>query len=198
MIKTTEKNDSIKVIHKIPAGIMPGDAATEFFGDRRTKKVFFMHNGRTLPFGKISQALKNRLLNQLMQDEVASKDLAHLPVSDALERYAYCLYGTLDHVPDVSKTGMLNGSDNFICGIPGCNCMNWRSKSIQYKGHVIKGKQLQVLLAYRKGHDDYNVADDLGMAMPTLNGHKKKLFELFGVYSKTELVIAAIEAKIIQ
>lgn len=198
MIKTTEKSETVKVIHKIPAGLMPGDTSTEFFGDRDTNKVFFMHNGKTLPFREIGIKVRSRLLAQLMQDEVARKDLAGLPLSEALERYTYCLYGTLDHVPDVTKTGLLNGSDNFICCIEGCNCMNWKSKSIQYEGHIIKGKQLQVLLAFRKGHDDYNVAHELGIAMPTLNNHKKRLFEIFGVYNKTEMVIKAIEHKIIQ
>lgn len=198
MIKTTEKKKAPKVIHTIPAGIMPGDSDTEFFGDRSTLKVFFMSNGRTFPFSALNKKVRNRLLNQLLADEVAKKELAHLPVSKALERYTYCLYGTLDHNPDVSRTGMLNGSDNFICGIDGCNCMNWSSKQIQYDGHIIKGKLLQVLLAFRNGHDDYNVSQELGIAMPTLNGHKKKLFEIFNVYNKTEMVISAIEAKIIQ
>jgi DNA-binding CsgD family transcriptional regulator len=198
MIKATEKKDFSKVIHKIPAGIIPGDNGTEFFGDRRNMKVFFMHNGKTLPFREIGSRVRSRLLEQLMNDEVARKDLAHMPVNDALERYTYCLYGTLDHKPDVTKTGMLNGSDNFICGISGCNCMNWKSKQIQYDGQVIKGRLLQVLLAYRKGHDDYNVSMNLGIKAPTLNNHKKRLFEIFNVFNKTEMVIKAIDAKIIQ
>ena len=198
MIKTTEKKDFSKVIHKIPAGIMPGDDDTVFFGHRNSMKVFFMHNGKTLPFREISAMVRGRILTQLMADDVAMKDLAHMTINDALERYTYCLYGTLDHVPDVTKTGMLNGSDNFICGISGCNCMNWKSKQIKFDGHVIKGRLLQVLLAYRKGRDDHNVALELGIKAPTLNNHKKRLFEIFGVYSKTEMVIKAIEAKIIQ
>ena len=198
MIKTTEKKDSSKVIHKIPAGIMPGDTDTEFFGDRNTLRVFFMHNGKTLPFREINARVRASLLEQLMRDEVAMAELSHMTINEALERYTYCLYGTLDHNPDVTRTGMLNGSDNFICGIEGCNCMNWRSKQIRYNGHVIKGRQLQVLLAFRKGHDDYNVSQELGIKAPTLNGHKKRLFEIFGVFNKTELVIKAIEAKIIQ
>jgi DNA-binding CsgD family transcriptional regulator len=53
-------------------------------------------------------------------------------------------------------------------------------------------------LAYRKGHDDYNVSMNLGIKAPTLNNHKKRLFEIFNVFNKTEMVIKAIDAKIIQ
>lgn len=198
MHKFNQNPATPKLIHKLPAGIMPTDASIEFFGDRATKKVFFMHRGQTYPIRELGARTRAKLLAQLMADPIARRDLGHLPQSEAIERYAFCLYGTLDHTPDVTHTGMLNGSDNFICGIESCNCLNWKSKQISYDGQVIKGRLLQVLLAYRKGKDDVNVAAELNIAAPTLNSHKKKLFEIFNVYNSKELIIAAIEAKIIQ
>lgn len=198
MSKVIEIERPSKTIHRIPSGAMPGDLNIELFADRKNQKVFFMHNGKTFPFHELSARARGRLLQQLLSDEVAKKDLAHLGVNKALERFAYCVYGTLDHRPDIDHTGMINGSDNFICQISGCNCLNWQSKQITYNGQAIKGKLLEVLLAYRKGHDDINVADRLNIAAPTLNTHKKKLFQIFGVYSKSEMIVAAIEAKIIQ
>ena len=196
--KTTKNSEIMPVLHKIPAGAIPGDQSVELFGDRKEKKVYFISNGVTLDFKKLAQRYKNKLFTQLIADTVAHNDLKHLPYSVALERYAYCVYGSLDHMPDITVTGFMGRSENFICNQEGCNCQNWLSKQISYKGQIIKGRLLDVLLAYRKGREDAHVAEDLGIERPTLNTYKKQLFQIFGIYSKTELVVLAIEAGIIQ
>lgn len=196
--ETTKKMDDQQFIHQIPAGALPEDDAIELFGNRSTKKLFFMSNGLTDSFRLLSDTYKRKLWVMLRKDPVAWEDLKHLPYNEGLERFAYCVYGSLDHVADISSTGHLGRTDNFMCGLANCNCMNWHSKQITYKGKVVKGRMLDVLLAYRKGRDDKNAAADLGICIPTLNSHKKKLFEVFEVGNKTELVIAAITARIIQ
>ena len=196
--ETTTNPENLQFIHKLSAGAIPTDESIEIFADREHRKVYFTSKGVTLEFKKLSQRYKNRLFEKLLADTVAYKDLAHLPDHEALEKYAYCVYGTIDHIPDISTTGLLGGSENFMCGNPDCNCKNWLSKEFSYKGKILKGRILDVLIAYRKGREDQHVCDELDITMPTLNSHKKKLFEIFEVFSKTELVVAAIEAQIIQ
>ena len=196
--KATHFTDNSQLIHMLPAGAIPGDHSIEIFGDRKTKKTYFASNGVVQPFRKLSQQYKNKLFSMIMADPIAMEDLKNLPYNEALETYAYCMYGSLDHVPDITVTGVLGASENFICNKEGCNCQNWLSKQITYNNHVIKGRLLDVLLAYRKGREDAHVAEDLNIEIPTLNTYKKRLFGIFGVYSKTEMVILAIESGIIQ
>ncbi|QQV89962.1 transcriptional regulator [Cellulophaga phage Ingeline_1] len=196
----TKNTPSTPVTHifNLPAGLLPNDNSTELFGDRKTGKVYFMTKGKTLAFRYLSKNIKEQLLKKLLADPVASEQLKALPFSVAIERFAYCLYGGLDHTPDINETGVIGLSENFQCLDKGCNCKNWHSKMITYKGHVLSGKKLEVLMAYRKGREASYVAAELGITEPTLNSHKKKLFTIFNVYSTSELVVAAIEAKIIQ
>ena len=198
MIKTTENQKAHKVIHKIPAGLLPTDRSIELFGDRKTNKVFFMHNGKTLPFSELNTKTRDQLLAMLMNDKEAREDLKHLSLSEALEKFAFCVFGTLDHDADVDAHGNLGKSDNFICGKATCNCKRWQSKNITYDGAVIQGKLLKVLIEMANPGDDRQHADNLGIALSTLYTHKKKLFSLFNVYSTSELIVKAIDAKIIQ
>ncbi|UOY07752.1 DNA-binding response regulator [Muricauda sp. SCSIO 64092] len=198
MIKTTEKPKVHQVIHKIPAGLLPTDRSIELFGDRRTNRVFFMHNGKTLPFCELKNKAREQLLQLLMNDKVAMKDLKHLPINEALEQFAFCVFGTLDHEADVDADGNLGNSDNFMCGKATCNCKHWKSKNITFQGTAIKGKLLQVLTEMANPGDDRQHAENLGIALSTLYTHKKKLFSIFNVFNTSELIVKAIEAKIIQ
>lgn len=193
-----ESHPTQQMIFNIPAGTMPFDGRIEFFADRENRKVFFISNGITDEFRLLGKDLKNKVFLQMIQDNVAYNDLKHLPYEDALERYVFCVYGSMDHTADMNENGRLGRSDNFNCGIPACNCRNWKSKLWTINGHNLKGRMLDVLMAYRRGSDDKNVAAELGISMPTLNIHKRRLFEVFSVGNKTELVLAAIQTKIFQ
>lgn len=191
------KKPNLKVIHRIPAGVLPEDSAIELFTDRATKKLYFIQCGVTKPFQKLPPHYKMQILEKLLNDPKAMRDLKSLPTSEAIEAYAFCLYGGMDSNPDFGKDGKIQASENFMCS-DDCRCVKWHSKTINYKGRAITGREIEVLQALKHDRKDLVTAFELGMAPPTLITHKQHLFKKFGVRSTTALVTKAIAEKIIQ
>lgn len=195
--ESTNFKNGLQCIHKIPAGVMPGDSNIELFADRQTRKVYFTRNGETKPFAQIPGIIKGKLLEKLLNDDKAMSDLNHLTANEALEEYAFCLYGSADHLPDVGVDGELQNTDNFRCGNQ-CKCLLWDSKRIDFNGYNLTGKQIRLIDLLKTGQPDKSIALELGIAQVTLDQNKKRLFGVFGVQSKLELIMAATAAKIIQ
>lgn len=196
--ETTHFAPSVQhLIHNLPAGMLQGDCTTELFSDRATKKVFAISNGITIPFSQISNTKKAMIFESLLSDDVAMNDLKHLSQSQAIERYAYCMYGSLDSVPDFDANGELGKCDNFMCSND-CACIHWKTKKVMVNGKQLTIKKIQILNFLASDYCDKQIADKLDIAQSTLNTHKAQLFEMFEVFSKTGLIMKAIELKIIQ
>jgi DNA-binding CsgD family transcriptional regulator len=188
-----------QIIHKLPAGMLPGSEEIEIFGDRNTRKVYFLQGGRALSFDEMPEALKKKLLDMLLKDDLAMNDLQGFGYKKALEEFAFCVYGTADSNPDFDLNGEPQESDNFRCNKEGgCHCMKWQSKCIDYNGKKITGRQLTIIDLLKVGLPGKAIAARLGITESTLNTHKKNLFTLFECFSNVELVAKAIGAKIIQ
>lgn len=186
-----------KVFHRLPAGIIPGDKSIELFANRKTRKVYFSFNGEIKPFSELPQNLLDQLIENLISDPVALRDLKDLPNDKMLEEYAFCLYGTLDSDSDYSITGKLKKAENFRCGA-NCKCLKWLTKKIEYNNKTLTPLKLNILDALATGKSDKEIADQFFIEQTTLNTHKKQLFNLFKVASTKELITEAIKAKILQ
>lgn len=193
----TNSDNQQNFIHRLPAGILAGDLSTELFGIRETKKTYGVSNGKTVPFNELNPKMRAQIFERLLNDERAMNDLKHLPQTEAIEHYAFCIFGAADSKPDFSEDGVLQQADNFICS-DNCICLNWASKKITIDGEVLTHRQLQIVKLLATDLCDKQIADQLGICVSTLDSHKKTLFEKCNVASKTGLVIKLIEQKIIQ
>jgi len=191
--KSTKENQ----IHQIPAGLLLGDKRTEMFGCRTSKKTFFVSNGQTSHFKEICGNKKAQIFDQLLNDDVAIEDLKHLSMEEAIEEFAFCIYGAADHEADFCEEGQLNKSDNFICS-NNCKCLKWKSKSITIDGHALTPREIQIVTLMASDLADKQIASNLNITESTLNTHKQHLFEKAGVKSKSGLITKAINQKIIQ
>lgn len=185
------------IIHQIPAGIMIGDTTTELFGCRETKRVFALSNGQTIKFEELNPKKRALIFEKLLSDETAIQDLKDLPQAEALEQFAFCVFGAADHEPDFCEDGQLKEADNFICS-NNCKCLKWSSKNITIDGNRLTPKEIEVVTLLASDKPDKQIADELDITESTLNTHKKNLFEKFNVYSKSGLITKAIANKIIQ
>lgn len=185
------------LIHQIPAGIMIGDKRTELFGCRETKRVFALSDGKTIPFQELNPIKRALIFEKLLSDEAAIQDLKELPQAEAIERFAFCIYGAADHQPDFCENGKLKEADNFICS-NNCKCLKWNSKNISIDGNRLTPRELEIVTLLASDKPDKQIADELEITESTLNTHKKHLFEKFNVYSKSGLITKAITNKIIQ
>jgi DNA-binding CsgD family transcriptional regulator len=194
---TTNYSNNQNLIHRIPAGMIAGDFSTELFGERKSKKVFGVSNGKTVPFDEINPKMRAQIFERLLDDEKAMEDLKHLPQKEAIEQYAFCVFGAADSAADFSVDGILQEAENFICS-DNCKCLNWKSKKIKIDGEILTPRQLEIVKLLASDLCDKQIADKLNICLSTLDTHKKHLFEKCNVLSKTGLVMKLIEQKIIQ
>jgi DNA-binding CsgD family transcriptional regulator len=185
-------------MHRLPAGLIPGDKSTELFGCRETFTVWAMSDGKTIPFAQVDAQLKAMIMTRLIDDDVAYNSLFHLGADAALEHYAFCVYGSADHDADFDAAGNLGRTDNFICGRPNCNCMDWESKAIMVDGMALTPRQIQIIQAMAGDKPNKAIAAELNIAESTLDTHMRNIYALFNVNSKTGMVTKAIQQKIIQ
>lgn len=185
------------VIHQIPAGLMIGDKSTELFGCRETKRVFALSDGKTIKFEELNPKKRALIFEKLLSDEVAIQDLKDLPQAEAIEHFAFCVYGAADHEPDFDCDGNLKKADNFICS-NSCICLKWKSKNITIEGNKLTPREIEIVTLLASDKPDKQIADELEITESTLNTHKRNLFEKFNVFSKSGLIIKAIFNKIIQ
>jgi len=186
-----------QVIHQIPAGLLIGDNSTELFGDRETKKVFALSNGKTIPFNELNPEKRALIFEKLLSDDAAFEDLKDLSQNEAIEKFAFCVFGAADHEPDFCANGELKKADNFICS-NNCKCLKWSSKNITVDGNKLTPREIEIVTILASDKPDKQIADDLQITESTLNTHKKHLFEKFNVSSKSGLITKAITNKIIQ
>lgn len=133
-----------------------------------------------------------------MGDRGARKALKGLPYALAIEKYAYCLWGAADACADFTADGALQKPDNFLCNIDNCTCSTWDHKKMKYQGHVISGRELQLLQLLTTDYKDEFIASKMNITRSTVNSHKKNLFIKFNVQSTPALLHIAAVAKILQ
>jgi DNA-binding CsgD family transcriptional regulator len=192
-----DKFTTNSLIHQIPAGLMIGDNSTELFGCRETKRVYALSNGQTIKFEDLNPLKRALIFEKLLSDNVAIQDLKHLSQAEAIERFAFCIYGAADHEPDFDANGNLKQADNFICS-NNCQCLKWESKNITIDGNKLTPREFEIVTLLASDKPDKLIAEELGITESTLNTHKKHLFDKFHVLSKSGLITKAICNKIIQ
>lgn len=185
------------VFKPIPAGSMPGDHSVEIFGDRKTKELYYFKDGQTHKFEDLPQRYKTQLLKRLLGDKIAMKHLGHLGYTEALKRFAFCHYGSIDNSADFCKDGKIGLSDNFRCG-DNCQCLKWESKNITTEAGVkIWPKQLQIIDLIRKGFADKQIADIMHIAVATLNNHKRVIMDKLEAHNRVDIITKSINQNII-
>jgi len=184
-------------MRRLLAGILPGDSKTELFGDVKTRKVFGIRNGITIPFKELNNVYKAALYKRMLEDNAAMHDLRHMTWNEALEEFAFCLYGAADVSADIYADGSPGPTENFMCG-QNCRCLKWASKQITIDGNRLTIREIQITQALASDKPDKVIAVELEISPDTLSVHKRMIYEKAGVQSKAGLVTKACLQGIIQ
>jgi len=195
MIKDNENYPHLQA-KRLPAGLLPGDFSLELFGVRETRKVFALSDGSTIPFNKIPPEIKALLFEQMLRDDIAMDDLKDLPHDEALEEYAFCMYGAADSKADFTPDGLPGEAENFICGV-NCRCLQWRKKQLTLNGNRLTPHEVRVIHMLASDRPDKQVAAELSIAPATLDTHKNNIYKKGGVQSKAGLITEAINQNVI-
>ena len=182
--KCTQK---IHPVQRLIAGIVPGDYDTELFGIAETRKMFGICNGSTIPFNKVNPHLLSLLANALMADTRAMEHLGHMDPEEALEEYAFHLYGSADGTADFTADGKLGLVENTNCSHD-CYCWTWNSKRILINDNVLTRREVQVSQLMATDLADKQIATLLGISQNTLVSHKRNMYGKAGVMSRAGYV----------
>lgn len=188
--KTTNFNELPQI-----AGVFPGDNNIEFVGVRKTKQVFWLQNGSARYFSDLPIHYYNLLKEAYLADEKAVEFLQRVSprLNVQVELYTYYMYGDLDHTPDISN-GKLAPSENFR-DTQNCPSLHWKSKNLNIGEVELTPRQIIIIDFITL--PDKAIAGLLKISLPTLDFHKKKLFDLLGVSCKLDLLKLSIKHKIV-
>lgn len=179
-----------KTISPIVAGVLPFDANIEFVGIADTKEVLWLRNGNNHYFKDLPEHIYQKLEEKFLSDEPAVRYLSGLydDIRRQVEVYTFYLYGDLDTIPDYNNaTGELGESENFFLDVE-CPSLDFTNKHITVNGNELTKKELKIIKMIKQEYPDKLIASKLGIAMPTLDYHKKRLYAKAGVTTKAGLI----------
>lgn len=179
------------------SGLLPNDSSIEFFGERKTKKVYWLRNGNAHYFADLPFEYYSMLKAAYLSDPEAKTFLSEITEDERrqLELYTYYLYGALDSNPDI-KNGSLSIPENFR-DIKNCPSLRWFNKKIRLCGKDLTPRQIVIIDFIADDLPDKAIAQRMGISASTLDFHKKNLYELAGVQTKVGLIKKAIQQQII-
>lgn len=183
--------------YQTPAGMFPTDDRTNIFACAQTKNVFFLKSGKVSKFEDLKPTYKRQILARLLSDPCAMKDLGKFGYSIAIEKYAKCMFGSLDHVADFCEDGNLGKPDNYRCS-NNCKCMFWKSKAITFLEEKFTKHQLDCLDLIAQGLTDIQIADQLDITVNSLSDLKRRLQKKLNTFCKTSTAVTAIKHKLVR
>lgn len=186
-----------QIFNAIPAGVFPTDTRANIFACHETKKVFFIQGGKVNHFKDLPNEYKKQITTRFLQDPCARKELGHMGFTAGIEKYAKCMFGALDAVPDFAENGQLQTNDNYRCS-DNCKCMFWKSKKIIYQKEEFTNRQLQCLELIAKGLTDIEIADQMQITVNGLSDYKRRLQKKLNTYCKTSTAVKAIKQKLVR
>ena len=169
----------------------------EFFGIKKSKTVQFLRAGQVHYFGQLPPKYYVLLLNKFYQDRPAIEYFSQfeLKTTRKVELYTYYLYGSLDHKADIIA-GVLQPSENFRDSAF-CPSLHFNGKDITIDGQRLTLRDLTIIDMSARGCTDYEIADALKIAIPSLNSYKSKLFFKTGTSCKLDLVSKSYQNQIL-
>lgn len=175
-------------ISPIVAGILPSDANIEFVGITDTKEVLWFQHGNNHYFKDLPEDIYQKLEEKYLSDAPAVKHLSgeYPELRRQVEVYTFYLYGDLDTIPDYAN-GKLGESENIFFGTE-CPSLDFDNKHITVNGVELNKRELTIIEMIKDEATDKQIAARLGIAIPTLDYHKRNLFKKAGVMTKAGLI----------
>lgn len=186
-----------QTFYNTPAGVLPTDNRANIFACPKSKQVYFLKSGKVLKFKELEPTYKRQIIAKLLNDPCARKDLREMGITRAVEKYAKCMFGSLDQVEDFCDDGQLGKPDNYRCS-DNCKCMFWKSKKITYQEEQFTSRQLYCLDLIAQGLTDMQIADQMDITVNSLSDLKRRLQKKLNTYCKTSTAVRAIKHNLVR
>lgn len=190
------QNTHLLTNQKRVAGTLPHDCDIEFIGIPKTKEVIWFQFGNQHAFSQLPDDIFKKLAEKYHSDPVAVEDITGLTwdYDRQVEIYTYYVYGDADFTPDVIN-GVLQPSENYRHQLD-CISLKWLTKNITINGEVLNNRELLICDMLLENYTDKVMADELNIALPTLDHHKRNLYKKAGVNNKAAFIIKLFNERI--
>ena len=187
---------SVEHSQHLIAGLLPKDSSIEFYGLPERMEVQWLQNGHSHTFKELDRQSFAILGNAYNSNAQARAHISHIVDENGrfisyarqVEIYTYFMFGGLDGNPDMVD-GELQEPENYRHQE---DCPSLAFKKIKLNGSPLKPREIRMIDLMMEDHLDVVIAEEMGIAIPTYNQHKKELFTKTGTSNKAALMVAAV------
>jgi len=185
-----------KLTQRRVAGTLPNDANIEFIGIPKTKEVIWFQFGNQHAFCNLPTRFYTLLESRYLSDYKAVLDISAMTTDPKrqVELYTYYVFGDADFTPDIID-GVLQPSENYR-DTEQCISLQWVSKEITINGIPLNSRDLKICDLMILNLPDKEIAYELGITLPTLDFHKRNLYQKAGSVNKAAFIMKLMEERI--
>lgn len=172
----------------IPAGLE--DHNLEIYRHRNTARAIY--NGKTVNYLDLPEQVREIYQAELILNRKACKCLREsmcITESDQMEEtYVACRYGALNYIPDL-KRGKTT-PDMPVCDeIETCPGFDIICMAPEGPGGRLARREFQAAILIANGKLDKEIADEMGIKIPTLRTHIERIREKLHVNNRIEIAL---------
>lgn len=180
-----------EIFQTLPAGLE--DEHIEIYA--HGKHLMAVYQGKKILFVYLPEDIKEIFMEDMLANKEAMKVLVTLNLDShaMLIQYVWCNYGGFSSIADM-KDGKLN-SEYWDCQVRGkCPYEGKLCKSICIEDKdVISQRELQVIILICDGKPDKQIADELNIAIPTAQCHRRNIEKKLGAACKVDVAVWAFK-----
>jgi len=91
-----------------------------------------------------------------------------------------------------------HAAQRMVLGVPERRGAEWPSEELLPRKRVLTAREREVLKLLAEGRTVRSAADVLGLSMKTVDAHKFNLMRKLGIHNKAELVMWAIQKRVVK
>ncbi len=172
----------------IPSGLE--DQNLEIYRYKNTARAIY--NGTAISYLDLPESIREPFRTELITNHKACKCLqTKMCITDATdmeEAYVACRYGALNNVPDLNRGKTT--PDIPVCGeTETCPGFDVVCKAPEGPGGSLARREFQVATLIANGRMDKEIANELGIKIPTLRTHIARIHEKLGINNRIEIAL---------
>lgn len=172
----------------IPSGLE--DHNLEIYRHKNTARAIY--NGKTMNYINLPDSIREVFQAELITNRKACHCLrSKMFITDAEQMevtYVGCRYGALNHIPDMK--GRKTIADMPICNeTETCPGFDIVCKAPQGPGGSLAKREFQIAVMISNGMLDKEIANELGIKIPTLRTHISRIHEKLAVNNRIEIAL---------
>lgn len=175
---------------KIPAGLLNRNVEL-FINDN---ELYGLYNKKTYPYLELPESIRSIFQVELIRDKKAQESLIHdFGITDGTEmelQFVRCRFGGFDSNPDLADGE--TSPECWDCGVHGSCKAEGKVCLLPAGVHgTLTKREYQIAMLVGKGLYDYEIADRLDIAEPTVREYLKRIRAKIDANNRQEITMFA-------